>query len=74
MVNICCSDLSCKGHGQGKQGKEEVSRLEENKGDTKADVPVRIRESHSLLKLNLLEKKTNPCVKLLSKERRCMED
>ena len=73
MVNICCSDLSCKGRGQGKKGKKEGSRLEENKSDMKADVPVRIRESHSLLKLNLLEKKTNPCVKLLSKERRCLE-
>lgn len=46
---------------------EDVNRLEENKDSTEFDASIRIMENKNVLKLNLVEKQTDPCVKLVSK-------
>lgn len=42
--------------GRAKKEMEEVNRLEENKGSMDFDVSIRIRESKTPLKLNVVEK------------------
>lgn len=56
--------------GRAQKETEKVNRLEENKGSAKFDVSRRKRESKNLSKIDLVEKKTNPCDKLLIKKKK----